>query len=317
MKRAPYFIFLILLVSLASCQTGRDPSDEVVCETVHRYGVPLDPQDWSERGQNGQVISMRNDGVAVTRSYDEGVVHGDCTYTFPHRDVVQKREVYHQGVLQQENFHYSNGLPERQVAHEAPQKKVVTAWYESGSPKALEEHINGSLIRGEYYNANHQLESRVDDSSGSRINRDGQGQLVALDEIENGQVKKNTTYHPDGTPAAMTPYVQNTVEGERRTYFPGGEPATIEQWSNNRQHGPTAVYEQGEKRADVPYKNGLKNGIEKRYRSDQTVAQEINWVQGKQHGPAYTYIGNTKQTTWYYKGKSVPNKQTYDMLNSQ
>lgn len=315
MKKVPPFFLLALLASLASCQM-QECSDEVVCETVHTYGVPLDPSDWSARGQNGQVVSMRNDGVTVTRSYEEGILHGNCTYSFPHRDVVQKNDVYNRGVLMQENTHYPNGLPEKQIVHESPQKKVATSWYESGSPRYREEYVNGAVAAGEYYNSHHQVESRVENSNGTRTHRDGQGQLVATDHIENGSVQEKITYHPDGSPAAVTPYVQGKIEGERRTFLPGGEPSTVEQWTNNVQHGNTVVFEQGEKRADVPYSNGLKQGVEKRYRGN-AVSQEINWVNGEQHGPSYSYVGNTKQTTWYFKGKNIPNKQTFDMMSNQ
>ena len=193
----------------------------------------------------------------------------------------------------------------------------MVAWYEGGSPQAYEEHINGSLVNGEYYNVNHQVESRVDQSNGYRTYRDGLGQLEAIDTIENGQVIQNTAYHPDGTPAAVTPYVKGVIEGERKTYKPTGEPATVEQWSGNLQHGKTTVYEQGEKQAEVPYVNGVKHGVEKRYRADEVIAQEINWVEGQQDGPSHTYLGSSKKTDWYFKGKSVPNKATYDVLSNQ
>jgi antitoxin component YwqK of YwqJK toxin-antitoxin module len=316
MKRVPFFPYLMILASLASCQSGRGPCDEVVCETVHRYGVPLDPQDWSERGQNGQVVSMRKDGVTVTRSYEDGILHGDCTYTFPHCDVIQQREVYNQGTLTQAIDHYPSGLPRRQMAYESPQKQSTVVWYESGSPQARELHVNGELVQGEYYNDNHQVESRVDDSNGFKTQRDGLGRLEAVDTIENGKKILSTTFHPNRTPAAVTSYVGGAVEGERRTFLPGGEPATIEQWSGNVQHGNTTVYVQGEKRADVPYVNGVKHGVEKRYRGE-AIAQEINWVKGEQHGPSYTYMGGTKQTDWYFRGKHVPNKATFDMLSTQ
>lgn len=318
MKKARYLPCLIILASMASCQTSPDPCEEVVCETVHKYGVPLDPEDWSQRGQNGQVVSMRKDGVTVTRSYDEGTLHGECTYTFPHREVIQKKEVYNQGALSQEVYHYSNGLPQQQVVHESPQKKSVTAWYESGSPQAIEEHAKEGLVKGEYYNTNHHIESRVDEANGFRTRRDGLGKLKAVDTIENGQMVESTTFHPDGTPAAVTPYVKGVIKGERRTFLPGGEPVTVEKWANNVQHGKTTVYEQGDKKAEVPYLNGAKHGVEQRYRSGgEVIAQEITWVEGKQHGPTHTYIGDTKQTDWYFQGKKVSNKATFDMLSNQ
>ena len=318
MKKALYLPCLIILAFLASCQTSSDPCDEVVCETVHRYGVQLDPDDWSERGKNGQVVSMRKDGVTVTRSYDEGTLHGDCTYTFPNREVVQKKEVYNQGALSQEVYHYPSGLPQQQVVHESPQKKSVTAWYESGSPQAREEHAKEGLVQGEYYNANHQIESRVDEANGFRTRRDGLGKLEAIDRIENGQMVESTTYHPDGTLPQSLPMSRESSKGSGARYLPGGEPATVEKWANNVQHGKTTVYEQGEKRAEVPYLNGVRHGVEQRYRNGgEIIAQEITWGEGTQHGPTHTYIGETKQTDWYFQGKKVPNKATFDMFSNR
>lgn len=317
MNKLHFLSCFALIATLPSCQSNRDSCDEVVCETVHRYGVPLEPEDWSERGKNGQVVSMRKDGVTVTRSYEEGVLHGDCTYSFPYRDVVQKKEVYNQGSVAQEVLHYPNGLPQKQVTYEYPQKQSTIVWYDNGAPQSREEHANGQLVQGEYYNHFQQLESKVEDSNGLRTLRDGQGQLVSVDTIKKGQKILSTTYHSDGTPAAITPYVQGKVHGERRTYLPGGEPSTVEQWSNNVQHGTTTVFEQGEKRAEVPYANGQKNGVEKRYRDGQDLVHEITWVDGEQHGPSYTHVGNTTKETWYHQGRSVPNKATFDMLSNQ
>lgn len=318
MKLPRFLCFLILLGSAASCQSSRDCCDEVVCETVHRYGVPLEPEDWSERGQYGRVISMRKDGVAVTRNYEAGVLHGECTYTFPHRDVIQTKEIYDQGNLSQELVHYPNGFPQQQLAYDSPNCQSVTVWYESGAPHCREQIENGHLMHGEYYSIDQQVESRIAQGNGLRTLRDGQGQLQSVDTIQNGQMLLRTTYHPNGVPATVTPYVNGVIEGERRTYSSGGEPATIETWGGNVQHGVTHVFEQGEKRIEVPYVNGRRHGIERRYRDDgQAVAQEFTWVQGQKHGPVYSYVGNTTQTDWYYRNRLVPNKSTFDMLSNQ
>lgn len=317
MKLPRSFYFLILLGALSSCQ-NQNCCDEVVCETVHRYGVPLQPEDWSERGQCGQVISMRKDGVAVTRNYDNGILHGECTYTFAHRDVVHKREMYEQGKLMQEQVYYTSGMPYKQTNYEGPDRQSITIWYENGAPYAREMVDNGNLVQAEYYSIDQQLESNVENGNGLRTRRDGQGQLQFVDTIQNGQMVISTTYHPNGAPAVITPYANGMVEGERRTYLSGGEPATIEIWKGNVQHGVTQEFEHGEKRADVPYVNGLRQGIERRYRDDgQTIAQEITWVQGHKHGPANSYIGNTKATDWYFRNQQVPNKATFDMMSNQ
>ncbi len=308
---------LILLLSMASCQSNNSHCDEVICETVHRYGVPLDPEDWSARGQHGQVVSMRKDGVAVTRNYEAGVLHGECSYSYPHRDIVQRKEVYDQGSVTQEFSYYPNGLPQQQVVYESPSRQSIVVWYENGAPQCREEIENGQLARGEYYNINHQVESRVDEFNGQRTRRDGLGQLQSTDTIQDGQMILRTTYHSNGTPDAYTPYINGVIEGQRRTFLPGGEPATLEEWRTGVQEGNTIVYEHGEKWADVPYVNGRKHGVERRYRDGQTVVQELNWVRGIQHGPCYSYVGNSPQTQWYFRGRPVPNKATFDMLSNQ
>lgn len=306
-----------LLTVMSACQNNQSNCDEVVCETVHRYGVSLDPDDWSERGQDGKVISMRKDGVSVIREYNSGVLHGECTYSFPHRDITQRREYYDQGALQKEIYYYSNGLPKKQINYESPTRQNIVMWYENGVPQCREVKENLNLTFGEYYNENHQVESRVDEGNGTRTSRNGLGQLESTDTIQNGQMVVRTTYHPNGEPAAYIPYVNGIIEGQKRTFRQGGEPATIETWTNNQQHGVTTVFEHGEKWAEIPYVNNSQHGIEKRYRDGRTVVQEISWVQGQQHGPSYTYLGNTTQTDWYFRGKQVPNKATFDMLSNQ
>jgi len=316
MKLPRSVCFLILLGLLNSCQ-NRNGSDEVVCGTVHRYGVPLAPDDWSDRGQCGQVLSMRKDGVEVKRNYDNGILHGECTYSFPHCDFIQKREVYEQGNLTQEQIHYTSGFPHKQTVYEGADKQAVTVWYENGAPHAHEKIENGNLIHAQYYDVDQQVDSRIEGGNGLKTNRDGQGQLQSVDTIKGGQKAMSTTYHPNGAPSTVTPYVNGTVEGERRTYLPGGEPATIEKWTGGVQQGTMQEFEHGEMRAEIPYVNGKKQGVERRYRDDgQTLAQEITWVQGQRHGPTYSYIGNTTKTDWYFHNKQVANKSTFDMMSN-
>lgn len=307
--------YICLLLATTGCQTN-SCRDEVVCETyVHRYGVPLQANDWSARGQHGQVVSTRRDGVVVSKTYESGILQGETTYTFPHREVIQRKEVYCQGELSQASSYYPNGMPQQQIIYDSGNHSM-TAWYEGGVPQCKEEYEQGHLVRGSYYNLSNHEESRVEDREGTRTRRDAYGQLISVDSIQNGQMTMCTTYHPNGTPAALTPYVNGVVEGKRRTFTVGGEPATIEEWTNNTQHGNTEIFDNGEKCADMPYINGRPHGVEYRYRDNDTVVQRRNWIQGKKHGPCYNYVGNTTQTDWYFQGRQV-NKPTYDMLSNQ
>lgn len=317
MKMVRSFSLLLLLGCVTACQNHSGCND-IVCETyVHRYGVPLGPQDWSARGQHGQVVSMRKDGVTITSDYDAGILHGDCTYTFPYRDVIQKKEVYHAGNMTQELTYYPNGLPQQQVAYDSSNRKILTTWYENGAPQCHEIYEGVRLAQGEYYNFDHQVESRIDEFNGLCTRRDGQGQLLSVDMIQNGEMLQRTTYHSNGVPATITPYVNAIIQGQRRTYLSSGEPETVEEWNQNVQQGLTTVFEHGEKVAEVPYVNGNKHGIERRYRDEQILVQEMNWVQGYKHGPCYTYLSQPPRIDWYFKDRAVVNKATYDMLCNQ
>lgn len=317
MKFSRPFLLLLLSGMISSCHKNQK-CDEVVCETVHRYGIALEPEDWSDRGQHGQVVSMRKDGVSIKRSYDSGVLQGECTYSFPHRDVVHKKEIYDQGDLKQVVTHYPTGFPQKQTMIVSPVRNVETVWYENGAPHSQEVIDNGCLYSGEYYNIEQQLDSRIENGNGLRTIRDGHGQLQSVDTVEENQMTLRTTYHPNGNPAIMTPYFNGMIEGDRRIYSPSGEPSRIESWTADTQHGITHEFEHGEKRAEIPYVSGCRHGIESRYRDDgQTVAQEINWVQGQRHGPVTSYMGNTKTTDWYFKNQQVANKATFDMMHNQ
>jgi len=314
MKKCQILYYIALVSLLTGCQPRC--SNEVVCETyVHRYGVPLDPQDWSERGQHGQVISTRKDGVVVSKTYEAGVLNGEVTYTFPHRDVIARRCFYSNGHLDQETYCYSNGMPHKQISYDDAQENVL-CWYESGAPQLKETYINGLLIQGEYFDLSQQRESSVLDQNGLRTLRDDYGELLSVDEIEHGQLVLRRTYHSNGAPEAVTPYSNGVIEGKRWTYQPGGEPATLEEWNNNFQHGNTEVFENGEKIADRPYVYGKIHGVERCYREGGNLVQENHWTQGEKHGRCHNYFNGERRTDWYFKNRLV-NRGTYEALCNQ
>jgi antitoxin component YwqK of YwqJK toxin-antitoxin module len=314
MKGKQVFYILAGSLMLTGCQ---QQCSDIVCETyVHRYGVPLAPEDWSDRGQHGQVISTRKDGVVICKNYESGILHGETTYTFAHKDVIEKKEIYDQGNLAQVVFYYPSGMPQKQITFEPPQTEKVLTWYESGAPQSKELYFNGLLAQGEYLNPSQQQESAVIDQNGLRTLRDDYGQLLSIDEIQNGQMILRRTFHANGAPASVTPYVNNVIQGKRWTYQKGGEPATIEEWNNNCQHGNTQVFENGEKVSDLPYVYGQIHGVEQRYRNSDQLVQENNWVKGCRHGPSYTYVNDTTHTDWYFKDRKV-NRGTYEALSNQ
>jgi antitoxin component YwqK of YwqJK toxin-antitoxin module len=313
-RRLPYACALLLLSTGCSSYRG----DGVVSEMyVHRYGVPLPADEWSESGRHGQIVATMKDGVTVSRTYESGILEGESTYTFPHRDCIQKKENYCGGVLTQEMWGSPAGLPVKQVTHHSENKRSVVLWYDNGAPQCQEEYENELLVSGEYFTPNNVQETIVTDGSGTRVYRDQCGDLGHVDEIENGQIQKRTTYHANGTPESITPHVNGVPEGQRQTFFSGGEPQSVEEWSAGTRHGQTIYYENGEVVSEVPYVRGQKHGSETRYRDDgQTVSEKISWVRNSRHGPSYVFLGDTTQTDWYYRDEQV-NKQTFDAKRRQ
>lgn len=318
MKRSAYTLGLMAtacVVATACNRTPRNTSEEVVRETyVHKYGVSIPAEDWTARGEDGQVISTMKDGVVVTKPFSSGTLNGDKTYTFPHSNLVERVETYSNGNLAKETHFYQSGVPAKETAYHADGAQTHTVWYENGSPKSIETHAESRLVQGQYYDGRNMMESRVDNGEGVRNVRDGYGQLQSRDTIQDGRLTTRTTYHPNGSPKEITPYSNDIVHGERRTYLPAGEPNTIEQWANGSQTGKTIQYVNGEKYSEATYVNGVKNGPEHRFRDGTEVTHEVTWKDDQQHGPTTSFIGETPQTEWYYQNKPV-SKSKYDSMS--
>jgi antitoxin component YwqK of YwqJK toxin-antitoxin module len=301
-----------ILIGTVSCHNPPHYNGGVISETyIHKYGVEVHPQDWTARGEHGQVIATRTDGVIVTQTYSGGILDGETSYSFPHDNTIEKIETYRQGALVKEVTNYPSGVPFKEVIFLSPTERKITTWYDHGTPKSIETYQDGILTHGDYYTLNHDLESQVQDGEGSRPVRDEFGQLVSTDTIHNGILTSNTTLHPNGHPKAITPYQSGKIEGERKTFLPGGEPDTIEQWSNGKKNGMTIVFKNGNKWAEVPYVNGVKEGTERQYRDGTTLIKEINWNNDKMHGLSSTYIEGVTQKQWFIQGVPV-SKVTFD-----
>lgn len=315
-------IVAALSVLSQGCNQGRVYDHRGICRSdvfnesyVHKYGIEVDQSEWSGRGKNGKIVSTLKSGVIVTTNYVDGYPEGETIYTFPHSGVTHRIETYSSGQIVMMKEMYPNGSPKSQVEHSQPNKKIVTAWNESGAPLFREEYHDGKLLEAEYYGANHQVESKIDEGNGVRPNRDEFGQLVSRDKFERGELMSRTVLYPNGSPKEIIPYQMGKVNGQRRTFMPGGEPKSIEGWEDDRQQGVTVVFQGGEKVAEVPYVNGTKNGIEYRYKDERFIVEEVNWKNGKKHGPCYTHIGEDTHTTWHYEGQEVQKKQ-YDRLTN-
>ncbi len=95
---------------------------------VHKYGFDVSEEEWENRDQEGQIVSMLKNGVKIVHSYENGLLHGSTTYTFPHSAVVEKLLVYNQGTLLKEVLNDANGTPISEEAYEFDDRKIMTFW---------------------------------------------------------------------------------------------------------------------------------------------------------------------------------------------
>lgn len=301
------------------CQPHEPWQYDVVNEQyVHTYGVPVEPQDWVNRGQNGQVVSTLRNGSMVTKTYRDGYLDGETTYSFPHSGAIQRVETYNQGCLVKDRDHYLSGAPCVEREFHPDSTHTVRSWYENGTPKNRERYQDNKLIEADYHTMNNQVESKIDDGSGNRIIRDDFGTLVQIDKFQNGEILVSTIYYPNGAPQEEIPYRNGKIDGQKKIFFPAGDPCRIEGWVENRKEGITVMFQNGEKVAEIPYFNNQKNGIEQRFRDGTQVAEEITWKNDLKHGPSYTYLGpDNVRVDWYYQGRLVTKSQYDRYLHPQ
>jgi len=317
--RSLSYIAVGATVFLAAACTNSYHSDHNTVEKryVHRYGVEIPQEDWDARGQHGQVITKLKTGVIETKNYSGGQLHGEATYTFPHHETIQKIENYHHGELTQETEFYYSGLPHKGTLYRPDGSKTVNIWYENGCPQSVEDYEGNQLITAQYYGANNQVESRIDNGHGVCIQRDSYGQLISHDIFEGGLLTRQKTFHPNGSPKEIVPYRDGHVEGKRQTFLPAGEPNSVEEWIGGKQQGITTIFQNGEKASEIAYVNGQKNGMERRFANNgEEVVEEITWKDDEIHGPCTRYIDGRPEIEWYFRGQKVT-KFNFEQLSQK
>lgn len=306
MKNSTLLLLALSAGLLTSCNSNRRPCNIVEERFVHKYGLEVEQRDWQARGKNGQVITKLDDGVVLSQNYKSGQLDGETTYTFPHSETIEIVEMYVSGQLTNRVTNNDLGRPKEEVEYTPDGYEIVTSWYEEGVPRSREMYLNKSLVEGEYFSSDNQTESSITNGAGVRVVRNTYGELISHDQYQGGKIAQKTTYHPNGAPKAVTPYVNNKPHGERKTYLPAGEPNKVEKWVKGKREGVTFAFKNGEKRSELPYVKGKKHGIEKRFRDGAMVVQEVTWKEGMKHGPEVTYVdGEETKTVWYHRGKAV------------
>jgi len=310
------FLPMVLFVFVGCAPQKTTPAGEQVVHQryLHSYGVEVAKEDWSKRGEFGQVISKMADGVIVTKNYSGGLLDGESTYTFPYNDTVQKVMTYNKGHLDREHTFYKTMLPQRKIEYISYNQRNTTEWYETGEKRCDVEYDNKLLVKAIYYDINGQMEGEINEGEGIRVNRDCWGQLLSMDEIRAGELVMRTLYYSNGNPQAMIPYDRGLIEGEKRTFLPDGQPESIQEWVADQQHGKTLYFENGEKLIEVAFQHGKRHGVERKFADGEQVAEQVSWFNDQRHGPAYSNVGSKRQMRWYYKDDEVTHN-TYEWLH--
>lgn len=303
-------------ILLTSCQNSGS-FDQVVSQTfVHKYGFETTPEEWEAREQDGQVVSMLKNGVKVTRSYQNGQLHGPTTYTFPHSSVVEKLLVYDLGTLLKESINDPAGVPIKEEVYEFDNRIIISFWDQKGVPLSVEEYDDEILMDGKYYNPEHELEGEVVEGFGEKIKRDRSGLLISRDIIQNGVIASRMTFHPNGNIQTISHYHDYQLHGEQRKFTASGRPLMELNWNHGVLDGSKIIYRNNAKVAEIPYINGQKHGTELHFDDLGNLIAEIEWRNDKKHGMSKLFSEETTDTEWYFKGKAV-SKERFKVLEER
>ena len=315
MKLKVCFVIGALGVLFTSgCFHGKKEEPVVAERFIHKYGYALTKEDWESNNYPGQVISMLRNGVTVTSTFENGILHGASMHTFPNSQTVQSYFLYNQGSKVKDIQYDIQGMPIRETLQVSPTRMTLTTWYADGTPLSIEEYCNDELLDGQYFTQTNETEARVEKGTGLRICRDREGVLLSKDDFEGGFMIKRNSFHPNNTPESISHYKQGKLHGEKRTFTAAGEPQSIEEWVTGKQHGKCTYFKNGTKDYEVSYFYGNKHGSERHYIDGETILKEIVWHNGTKHGLSNYYIDGIAHTEWFYEGKEMTENQYNEEL---
>ncbi len=289
---------------IAGCQ--RQKNANVISERyIHKYGYDISKDEWESSRFPGQVMTTLRNGVCIVSSYEDGVLHGPTTYTYPYSKTIHTLQMFDKGRLVKKTTNDLSGIPQMDELYLTQDRVKVTRWYKSGTPLSVEEWENDKLVAAEYYSPLNQVEYRITEGRGVKLIRDAQQCPIAKETIEDGEIVFRESLHPNGCPYRLTPLCDGLLNGEVREYAPSGEPVLIEHWSLGEQEGLCTYFQNGCKYLERNYRQGQLHGIERRYVDGETLIEETEWLEGQRHGPSTVYYDGIATTQWFYNNVAV------------
>ncbi len=305
---------LLSLVGIfsASCMDHHE-ANVISKRYIHRYGYDVAEREWNSENYPGQVITTKKNGQTIAETYEDGILHGNKTTSYPHSQSVQSVEKYHRGILKSIITYNIKGYPETQKDILSPTHYFTSAWYPSGSPKVKEEFREEVLINGEYFNLTNQKDSFVKNGTGEKCIRNQVGDLLAKEIYSNYDIIYKETFHPNKSTASTAEYKNKELHGTKKSFAITGEPICVENFYHNKKDGQSTYYQNGSKYLEVTFKNNLKDGPERHYVDGQEVIQEIYWKEGRKHGENIIFCDGAPKTSWYYDDTKVSKKQFVEL----
>ncbi|MCY3975104.1 MAG: hypothetical protein OXF02_06160 [Simkaniaceae bacterium] len=312
-------LFVLVVLFLSGCNgSDRDRHEDVVSTRyIHKYGYDVSEKEWKHAEYPGRVVTKLRDGITVTASYEEGVLHGTVTRTYPHSHTLESSIVYERGVPVRKTLYTPRGIPDREEIFYSSDHKKVTRWYGSGTPLSTEEWRGDRLVSGEYYDTCNESEAHVAQGFGVRIVRNAHEQREMRETIEEGRPVLREIYYPHGVPRAVIPLQGGVVHGEKKVFAPSGEPVAYETYRCDVLHGPATYFRNGCKYLEISYEEGRKHGTERHFVDGVTLVEETEWRDGHKHGPSVLYFDDMSRVRYYYNNLAVSKEKYRELLRQE
>lgn len=306
--------FILGTIALASCSKQQN-TDVVTKNYYHKYGFEVAESEWEMRHKNGKVVSMLDNGITLTETYENGVLTGITTTSFPDSKIIQKKFVYDDGALLKEILYDTKGLPIWEKDYEFEGHILKTTWNAAGTPLSIEEFKNDKLVDAKYYNSDHEEAATVSNGFGTKIKRSRTGELLHKEVIEDGIMTRRTSYHPNGTIRSESIYRDLQLDGPQKTFSPKKDLISVVDWKDGVLHGKKILYYKGMKSQEISFTEGKRHGLEIHYHKGNPKA-EIHWKNGVKHGSSKFYDDQHSSIKWYFNDKEV-SRNEYEGLEQK
>lgn len=297
----------LLLVGLYGCNSSNKTkqADVVSQRYIHKYGYDVSKDEWNSNHYPGQIVTTLKNGITIVSAYEDGVLHGPTSCSYPYSQTLETLQIYEKGHLVKKTSFDIKGVPQKEELFLSPGHVKAKLWYSTGTPMCVEERLDDVLLEGEYYTLQNELESKVENRAGIKTLRSQDGSLLAKETISQGGVAARETFHINNTPHTIVSFRNGLLHGEKRMFGITGEPILVENYECGELQGACTYYQNGYKYQETPYRHGKKHGIERQYIDGESLVEETEYYDGLKHGPSTFYVDGLSKTEWYYNNEFV------------